>query len=132
MRVKAIGFTLLVLAATILSVTTVSAREVQILRGDVWQGMNVDEKVAFIWGAGQVVLVENEIMAEIPELKVDNFSAKVAEGVSDDMSVNALIASIDSYYETHPDKKSMPVIHVIWDTTIKPNLTTGIGGRPLK
>lgn len=131
MRTKAIGMAILFLAVTILSTAPAPAVENDVLRGDVWQGMNPDEKVAFIWGAGQVVRVENEIMAVMPQLKVENFSAKVAEGLSDKITANQLIENIDKYYTTHPDKKNMPVIHVIWDTTIKPNLKTGIGGRPL-
>ena len=99
--------------------------------GDVWQGMTPDEKVAFLWGAGQVVLVENEIMAQMPELKVENFSAKVAEAGSDNIILNDLVVRIDNFYDTYPENNSMPVIHVIWDTTIKPNIKTGVGGRPL-
>jgi hypothetical protein len=131
MRIQAIGFALLFLAMTILSAATVSAAEGKLLRGDVWQGMTEDEKVAFLWGAGQVILVENEIMAQMPELKVENFSAKVAEAGSDNIILNDLVVLIDSYYDTYPEKNTMPVLRVIWDTTIKPNLKTGIGGRPL-
>jgi hypothetical protein len=131
MRIKAIGVALLFLAVTILSAATVSAGEGKLLRGDVWQGMTPDEKVAFLWGAGQVVLVENEIMAQMPELKVENFSAKVAEAGSDNIILNDLVVRIDNFYETYPENNSMPVIRVIWDTTIKPNIKTGIGGRPL-
>ena len=131
MRIKAIGVAFLFLAVTILSAATVSAAEGKLLRGDVWQGMTPDEKVAFLWGAGQVVLVENEIMAQMPELKVENFSAKVAEAGSDNIILNDLVVRIDNFYDTYPENNSMPVIHVIWDTTIKPNIKTGIGGRPL-
>ena len=131
MRIKGISVAFMLLAVTILSVATVSAGEVKLLRGDVWQTMEPDEKVAFLWGAGQVVLVENELMTQIPELKVENFSAKVVEGRANNMSLNELIAQIDTFYDLHPEKNSMPVIHVIWDTAIKPYLKTGIAGRPL-
>jgi hypothetical protein len=131
MRIKAIGGVFLFLAVTILSAASVSAGEGKLLRGDVWQGMTPDEKVAFLWGAGQVVLVENEIMAQMPELKVENFSAKVAEAGSDNIILNDLVVRIDSFYDTYPENNSMPVLRVIWDTTIKPNIKTGIGGRPL-
>ena len=131
MRIKGISVAFMLLAVTILSVATVSAGEVKLLRGDVWQTMEPDEKVAFLWGAGQVVLVENELMTQIPELKVENFSAKVVEGWANHMSLNELIVQIESFYDLYPDKNSMPVIHVIWDMAIKPNLKTGIAGRPL-
>ncbi len=132
MRIKAIGIAILFLAMTFLFTAIAPAGENELLRGDVWQSMNQDEKVAFLWGAGQVVRVENEIMAAMPQLKVENFSAKVAEGLSNKITANNLIKNIDNYYNAHPEKNSMPVMLVIWDTTIKPNLKTGIGGRPLQ
>lgn len=131
MRIKAIGFALVFLAMTILPAATVSATDAKLLRGDVWQSMTPDEKVAFLWGAGQVVLVENAIMEQIPELKVENFSAKVAEAGSNDIVLSDLVVRIDSYYDLYPEKNNMPVMHVIWDTAIKPKLKTGIAGHPL-
>jgi len=132
MTKKVIGVTLLFLMMTVLSAATVSAAESKMLRGDVWQSMSPDEKIAFLWGAGQVVLVENELMKQMPELKVENFSAKVSEAGSDNIILDDLVVRIDSFYDTYPEKNTMPVIHVIWDTSIKPNIKSGIGGQPLK
>ena len=32
----------------------------------------------------------------------------------------------------HPEDIDKPVTSVLWDTMIKPNIKTGIAGRPLK
>jgi hypothetical protein len=103
----------------------------KLLRGDVWVTMNHDQKVAYIWGAGNVVDLEQELAALLPELKVENFSAKAAEGIGD-VTIDEIIAGVDSFYKANPDKLDQSVIRVIWYHMIRPNLTTGIAGRPLE
>jgi hypothetical protein len=107
-------------------------------KGTHWQGAQSDAKVAFIWGAAHVVLIENLLMEEVPELKRENFSAKVAEArrarvsAGTAMTINEVVQMIDRFYKDHPDQLETPVIKVIWDIGIKPDLKTGIPGRPLK
>jgi len=109
-----------------------------ILRGDQWQKMDYNSKVAFIWGAAHVILIENILMEEYPELKRENFSAKVVEGrtakvkAGAKMTINEVISTIDQYYKDHPDQLKASVMRVIWDVGIKPYLKTGFAGRPLK
>jgi hypothetical protein len=106
-------------------------------KGTHWQRANSDAKVAFIWGAAHVVLIENILMQEVPELKVENFSAKVAESrrarvsAGTAMTINQMVQAIDQFYKEHPDQLETPVIRVIWNE-LKPSLKTGIGGLPLK
>jgi hypothetical protein len=94
--------------------------------------------VAFIWGAAHVILIEAVLMEEVPELRRENFSAKVVEArrarkaAGTAMTINQIISTIDQYYKDHPDKLEVPVLGVIWEIGIKPNLKTGINGRPLK
>lgn len=107
-------------------------------RGTHWQRANSDAKVAFIWGAAHVVLIENILMEEVPELKRENFSAKVVEArlarvsAGTEMTINEIVQMIDQFYKDHPDQLQTPVMKVLWDIGIKPNLKTGINGRPLK
>ncbi len=107
-------------------------------RGTHWQRAQSDAKVAFIWGAAHVVLIENILMEEVPELKRENFSAKVLEArharasAGTEMTINQIVQMIDQFYKDHPDQIETPVMRVLWDIGIKPNLKTGIAGRPLK
>jgi hypothetical protein len=109
-----------------------------LLKGNLWQHMEPNAKVAFIWGAAHVILIENVLMQEIPELKVENFSAKVVEArrarvtAGTAMTINQMISAIDQYYKEHPDQLEVPVLRVIWDVGVKPNLKTGIAGAPIK
>jgi len=106
--------------------------------GTHWQRANSDAKVAFIWGVANVVLVENMLMEDLPELKRENFSEKVAEArrarvsAGTEATINDVVQMIDQFYKDHPDQLETPVMKVIWVIYIKPNLKTGIAGRPLK
>jgi hypothetical protein len=110
-----------------------------VLRGDVWQKVDHNAKVAFIWGAAHVIAIEQALMVEFPELKKDGFVAKVVEARAaragqggSRVRINEVVALIDQFYKDHPDQLQTPVMKIIWDTMIKPNIKTGIGGRPLK
>ena len=102
-----------------------------LLKGTEWQHMTPDSKVAFIWGAGHVVTIEHAVMNQISELKRDSFVTKVGEALAG-VPMNTIVAKVDEYYKAHPDQLEVPVMRVIWDTMIKPNIKTGIAGRPLK
>ena len=102
-----------------------------VLKGDLWNKMTHDEKVAFIWGFGHVVSIEHSLMEKFPELKRDSFIAKAVVGM-DNTPMNEVVARVDRYYEMHPEDIEKPVTSVLWDTMIKPNIKTGIAGRPLK
>ena len=102
-----------------------------VLKGDLWKKMTHDEKVAFIWGFGHVVSIEHSLMEKFPELKRDSFIAKAVVGM-DNTPMNKVVDRVDRYYEMHPEDLAKPVTSVLWDTMIKPNIKTGIAGRPLK
>jgi hypothetical protein len=131
MKTSRIAWIILAAAMCLIMAGPVAADESKLLRGDVWQIMSDDEKVAFLWGATQVVVVEQALMDHMPELKVENFSAKVVEGAAD-RTMNETVSIIDNFYAANPDKIEVSVMRVIWDEMIKPNIKTGIGGRPLE
>ena len=109
-----------------------------LLKGEQWQKIDHNSKIAFIWGAAHVILLENVLMHEIPELRRENFSAKVAESRAEKAktgtapTINEIISAIDRYYQEHPDQLATPVMVVIWDVGVKPFIKMGIAGRPLK
>jgi hypothetical protein len=109
-----------------------------LLKGAQWQQMNPETKVAFIWGAAHVILIELVLMEEIPELRRDSFVTKVREARDEKartgkiMKINEVVSAIDQHYKDHPDQLEVPVMKVIWDVGIKPYLKTGIAGKPLK
>jgi len=48
-------------------------------------------------------------------LKVENFSAKVAEGMAG-VPINDIVRKIDEYYAANPTQMDTPVVMVMWDT----------------
>jgi hypothetical protein len=106
----------------------------KVLTGDVWVTMNQDQKVAYIWGASDVVDAEQELWEMYPELKVENLSGKAVEAskAGGNDTINDGIAKIDAWYDANPDKLDTAVLQVIWDVMLKPHLSTGIAGRPLE
>ena len=114
------------------------AKAMPLLKGEQWQKIDSNAKVAFIWGAAHVILIEKILMEEVPELRKENFSAKVVEAraarvkAGSAMTINEVISAIDQYYKEHPDQLGTPVMTVIWNIGVKPYLKTGIAGRPLK
>jgi hypothetical protein len=104
---------------------------VKLLTGTIWQKATQDEKVAFVWGFCHVVTIEQGLMETFPQLKVENFSAKVVEGMAG-MKMNDIARKVDEYYAANPTQLDTAVVRVMWDTVIKPNLKTGVAGRPLQ
>ena len=107
------------------------AMAMPLLRGAVWQKMTQDEKIAFLWGAAHVIVVEREMVSYFPQLENQNFSMKVAQGMPH-ATMNDIARRVDEFYAAHPAQLDEPVVAVIWDEMVKPNLKTGIAGRPLK
>ena len=111
----------------------IAAEEIKapLLTGLTWVTMSQDQKAAYIWGAGDIIDLEQEIMEIYPELKRESFVTKAVEGIGD-VQINDIVLNVDTFYKEHPDKANLSVIRVIWDTMIKPNLKTGIAGKPLQ
>ncbi|MGD9288161.1 MAG: hypothetical protein PVG74_11160 [Desulfobacterales bacterium] len=102
-----------------------------LLTGKIWVNMSPDQKSSYIWGVGDIIDLEQEIMEIYPELKRDSFVSKAVEGIGD-VPIKDIVANVDSFYNDNPDKIDLSVIRVIWDTMIKPNIKTGIAGKPLR
>ena len=102
-----------------------------LLTGKTWLNMSQDQKTAYIWGAGDIVDLEQEFMEIYPELKRESFVTKAVEGIGD-VTINEIVSAVDAFYQDNPDQVNLSVIRVVWDTMIKPNIKTGIAGKPLR
>jgi len=103
-------------------------REMPVLKGDQWVTMDENSKVAFIWGAGHVVTIEEVIMEKYPDQKRDTFVTKVVEASKNTpMTMNQVVATVDKFYQENPDMTDKPVMAVIWDIMIEPNIQKEIG-----
>ena len=105
-------------------------KEMPVLTGEQWVTLQPDTKIAFIWGIGHVVTIEENVIQRHPELKKQGFVAKLAEGLRG-VPMKAIIKDIDDYYQKYPDDRDLPVMRVIWSQIVRPKLKTGIADRPL-
>ncbi|GFO68004.1 hypothetical protein GMLC_15830 [Geomonas limicola] len=104
-------------------------QEMPVLTGAQWQVLQPDAKVAFIWGIGHVVTIEENVIQKHPELKRVGFTAKLAEGLKG-VSMDTIIQRVDGFYRDHPEDGDLPVLGVIWAQLVRPNLKAGIADRP--
>ena len=103
----------------------------QLLTGDAWQQASPESKVAFVWGMCHVVTLEKALMKKLPSLKAENFSAKAAEGLTG-LKINDIVQAVDDFYSANPSKIETPVVKVMWEKLIVPQLKTGITDYPLQ
>lgn len=106
-----------------------SQSQVPVLKGDLWTTASPDSKVAYIWGLCSIVEVERIVMATIPEVKVRNVSAVLAEALGN-TPMNDIVRVVDNYYQTNPGNLDVPVLKIIWDTMVKTKVKTGVANRP--
>lgn len=104
--------------------------DVPFLTGDSWDKMSHDEKIFYIWGMGQVVEIERNLMNKYPELKRDSFVTKAAEALVN-MPMDEIVGRLDAFYAKNPDRQGDMVLRVLWDEMIRPKIKTGIAGKPL-
>jgi len=105
-------------------------KEMPVLTGEQWQTLQPDTKIAFIWGIGHVVTIEENVITRHPELRRQGFVAKLAEGLRG-VPMNTIIQEVDTYYQKNPDDLDLPVLRVIWAQLVRPKLRTGIADQPL-
>ena len=106
-----------------------------VLKGDTWIKMSDDEKIAFLWGAGHIVSIEEVLARNNPELRKSNtFVNKIMEARGNTpMTMSEVAKHVDDYYQANPDKIDKPVIEVIWYQTVVPRTeTTGESGKSRK
>lgn len=104
--------------------------EMPVLDGASWQQMSPDTKIAFIWGIGHVVTIEELVAQRHPELKRQDFVTKLADGLRG-VPMSRIIEQVDGYYRKYPDDLDLPVLRVIWSQVVRPRLTSGVAGLPL-
>ena len=82
-----------------------------LLTGTTWIKMTQPQKSAYIWGMGDVIDLEQELMEIYPELKRESFVTKAVEGIGDVIMVD-IVTTVDSFYGENPDKINLSVIPV--------------------
>ncbi|MBJ6727801.1 hypothetical protein [Geomesophilobacter sediminis] len=112
-------------------VHSANPNEMPVLTGDIWQTMTPEAKIAFVWGVGHVVTIEQNVELKHPELKRAGFVSKLAEGLRGE-PMNGIVQSVNDFYKDHPEELDLPVMRVIWSQMVRPKLRTGVANEPLE
>jgi hypothetical protein len=111
-----------------------SASEAQLLSGNLWQTLSRDNKIAYIWGIGNLVELERINLGpqplEPPTTKDrKSFIPYLMYGLSG-IPIEEIVTHIDAYYTAHPDQRSQPVLDAIFQAVVKPRLKAAqVGAR---
>jgi hypothetical protein len=100
-----------------------SATEAQLLTGNMWQTLSRDNKIAYIWGIGNLVELERtNLESQQPQPPADNrksFIPYLAYGLSG-TPTEQVIDRVDAYYKAHADQRNQPVLNAIFQAILMP------------
>lgn len=104
-------------------------KEMPVLTGQGWQSLQPDSKIAFIWGIGHVVTVEEHVVRRYPEMQRQDFVSKLADGLRG-VPMSSIVEQVDGYYRRNPEDMDLPVVRVIWSEIVRPRLKAGVADAP--
>jgi hypothetical protein len=108
-----------------------SATEAQLLTGNMWQTLSRDNKIAYIWGIGNLVELERtNLESQQPQPPADNrksFIPYLAYGLSG-TPTEQVIDRVDAYYKAHADQRNQPVLNAIFQAILMPRLKEARAG----
>ena len=97
-----------------------ASEDVPLADGELWSKSSRFEKIAYVVGAGNMMVVEYLYQEGAKQKPSDDQTIiqrlyKAADGVTLDEMINR----IDQWYKTHPDKMKEPVLVVIWNELVQ-------------
>jgi hypothetical protein len=91
-----------------------------LLRGELWQTMSLDTKVAYVWGMSNLVEFERALSGTLhPDSK--SFFPFLIKGLSG-KSIAEVVQRIDAYFAQHPDQLKRPVVDALFQAVVLPTL----------
>ena len=96
--------------------------DLAIVTGIHWTTASRDEKVAYLFGIGNMLEIEQAMQGKNPSSHIRNNSIVpvLIEGLSG-LSITKLRKMLDQWYEKKPDQLKRPVIEVLYTEFALPN-----------
>ena len=103
-----------------LPASVLASEDVPLADGELWSKSSRPEKIAYIVGAGNMMVVEY-LYQEGAKQKPSDDQTIIQRfyDASDGISLDEIIDRIDQWYKTHPDKMKEPVLVVIWNELVE-------------
>jgi hypothetical protein len=86
-----------------------------LVTGEHWTASSREQKVAYLFGIGNVLEVEQAMQGKVPAsiIRKNSIVPVMINGLSD-LSTSQLREMIDQWYEKKPDQLKRPVIEVLY------------------
>ena len=99
------------------------ADDVPIVAGMLWDKSSIVEKKSYLIGASNFISLEHEYQSRAKNPPTyEQSSVPDFFKHTDNVTLDSAIKAVDEWYKNNPDKKGTPVLTVLWDILVKPNL----------
>src|SRR5262245_21480651 len=88
-----------------------------VVDGTDWMSATANERQAFLIGIGNLIVAEGAY-AKRNNREMPPVSDRIVKAVAN-LKLTDIEARITSWYEAHPEKRSMPVMGVIWQNLVE-------------
>jgi hypothetical protein len=106
----------------VLGTTAWAAEHMEIVSGKEWMGSNMEEKRAYLFGVGNVLLIERAMAGDgYQERRGSSIVPVILDGLSG-VPLEGLIMQLDNYYVDNPAQSKRAVIEVLYLEMALPNL----------
>ena len=100
--------------------TAFAEEDIPLTDGTLWGESSHVEKTAYLVGAGNFLTVEYVVQQQSENQATDEQSSirQFWDGL-EDVSLDELIDAVDNFYQENPDKLTVPVLVVIWNSFVE-------------
>ncbi len=100
--------------------TAFAEEDIPLTEGTLWGESSRVEKTAYLVGAGNFLTVEYVVQQQSDTQPTDEQSSirQFWDGL-EDVSLDELIDAVDNFYQENPDKQTVPVLVVIWNSFVE-------------
>jgi len=106
-----------------LMIPAASATDIPLVDGKLWQESTIHDKKSYLIGASNFILLEHAYQNQRgnpptnKQSSVDDFF-----NGTEHVTLDHAIATIDDWYASHPSELNKPVLVVLWETLVEPQL----------
>ena len=120
--ITAMIFTVM-LATMAVPTAAIGNEDVPLVDGALWVKSSHSEKISYLVGAGNLMVVEYLFQTGSKNMPSDDQTIiQRLYKATDGQTLDGLIERIDTWYQDHPDKMNEPVLVVIWKDIVEPYL----------
>ncbi len=99
------------------------ADDAPIVAGKLWGESSTVEKKSYLLGAGNFISLEYEYQSRTQQPPTpEQSSVPDFFKHTDQITLDQAIQAVDEWYQSNPGKMATPVLTVLWDTLVEPNL----------